>query len=182
MEEEIDFHADAEPVSASDSELREVSKLAQRMLDLQSGIEALEAELKDRKEQLRMVQEVLLPEAMDAIGMENFEITGGKKVTVRSLVNASIYKDKRAEAYDWLREHGHDGIIRTSVALHFTKGQSKEADKVLGELQDHGYTPEREDNVHPGTLNSWAKEMVQKGDDLPANLFSLFVGRKAVVK
>lgn len=179
--DDINPFDDARPSSVSDNHLRLISSHANRMRWLQEEIAAVEDRLKQLKEQLRLCQEVELPEAMDSVGMADFSLSDGTMIGVKGLINVSIRKDKRPVAYQWIREQGHGGIIKTEISLSFGKGEDNRAQEVIRALRESGLNPTLEEGIHPQTLQSWAKEMVQGGKALPEELFSVFTGRKAVV-
>ena len=74
----------------SDDELSNVSKAAQKVIDIQTEISALEDELKAKKEELRNVAEQQLPELMQGLNLVEFTTASGFKISVENFYNAHI--------------------------------------------------------------------------------------------
>jgi hypothetical protein len=68
----------------------------------------------------------------------------GHRVTTTAELRASIRGEKKSEAMAWLKEHGHGSLIKTDPS------------------------------IHPQTLEAWAREMTEEGEELPEELFSLY--------
>ena len=78
-EESVDVFEQAhdEFSNMQDVQLETVSNLAQRQLALHDKITVAEGKLKKFKEELRSVQEDLLPAAMQEIGLSSVELRDG---------------------------------------------------------------------------------------------------------
>lgn len=183
----VDVLADAQDsgqVSVSDTALSNIAQLAMKQLTLEERIERGEALLKQLKEELRRVQENELPDAMAEAGMAEFKLTNGGKVTIKPFVNCVMRKDFKREAVDWLDSNGHGGLVKREISVTIPKGKKAEElrAKVSKALTDVGVPFEEEANVHPQTLSAWAREMTEDNRAIPEQLFSVYTGRKAVVK
>ena len=105
------FLEDTEAPQATDDELKTISKLACDQRDWETRIKQLESDLDTAKESLRQIQEFLLPEAMLSVGMTEFKLLDGSKITIKDDVYCSIRKDFTQEAVSWLDENGLGGIV-----------------------------------------------------------------------
>jgi len=141
-------------MNLTDEQLKRVSANSTLLKQIQDDIEVLEAQLKLKREAARHLEESYIPELMDELGLESVTLTDGTKLTVKPFVAAHISKDHEAEAFQWLEDHGYGDIIKERTVV----------------------------NVHPSTLKAWAKERVESGDNIPDDLFGVYVGRKAVLK
>ena len=112
----MDFEKDADALSIADEELQGISALAKRAKVLQEEVEDLEAVTKERKDQLRKLTEQSIPEALTQVGMKGFVMDDGSRIELKAFYSASISAARRAEAFQWLRDHGMDDIIRTPSA------------------------------------------------------------------
>ncbi len=177
--------ADNKPKVATDDDKAKVSKLALQIKELELEVEKLENDLSEKKSELRRVEENDLPEAMDAIGMSEFKLTDGSKISVKPYYTASIPLDKREDAYQWLEEKGHGSIIKTEVSVSFGKGQmeiAKEFQQFARGFNVEPVDPELSRSVHAQTLKAFVKESIEDGGEvLPSALFTTYVGRKAKV-
>lgn len=152
-------------------DLKEISALAEMMLDFEKEIEQRESALSLTKERYRIVKEETIPCAMQEIGLESITLTSGEKLTVQQEVYASIPVANRAEAYAWLDEHGFGGLIKTSIEAAFDRGEAERAAEVLASLQEQGVNAALTQGVHAQTLKAFIKEQLAAGSDIPLDLF-----------
>lgn len=201
----IDFAEDAPQVTQQ--QLSDVTVKAQRTLDLIASIQEAEKILAGAKQELQVLQEKELPDAMTAAGMTEFTHISGKKIVIKDVVAGAPPKATFDQALSWLREHDHDGIIKRSisVSVNLPKGQDAIGDSLvkyllrLKTLQRLGVTPKDEPTIHYQTFGSWAREVrvVHIEQHLPSGnldqdcpfcdedklkLLGIYVGKKAEVK
>ena len=172
-------------VDASDQGKAGIARLAARQSRLSDEISALEATLKEKKKELQRVEEQDLPEAMDAIGMSEFKLTDGTTISIKTFYNASIPGERKEEAFAWLDDNGHGGIIKTDVSVSFGRGELEIARSFLEfarGFNEASIDPELAQGVHWQTLRSFVKEQIEGGSALPLDLFGVYVGRKAHLK
>lgn len=179
----IDFEDVAtELTRVNDGELKAVADLVRQQLVLEQRVEDLETELKRTQQDLAKVAQELLPEALAEHGLSELKMADGSKITVAQFVQAHISKDKQEDAFDWLRQHEFDDLIKNVVSLEFGKGEDNQARDVMEALTNRGYWPQNKQSVHPSTLKAFVKEQVEKGAEIPSDLFGIFIGKKAVIK
>ena len=172
--EGLDFETDAEAVSYSTEDLKELAVLADRQLELEREKAELEEKLKRVDQQLQKVSGVDIPTAMDAIGMSDFMLTSGERITVQRKVKASIPKTKQAEAFKWLRDNEHGSLIKNNVTASFGRGEDDKAKELLQKLDSAGFTVSQKESVHAQTLAAFVREQMERGADLPADLLGIF--------
>jgi hypothetical protein len=178
----IDFESDAQTFTVKNDTLSAVGELGKQARLIENEIEDLEETLKERKESLRELLEVRIPEACQEIGMLGFDLADGSSLEIKSYVSASIPKDRTGEALEWLRDNGFADIIKNTVSVQFGRGEDEQAGKLLEVVRAEGLIPEQATGVHPQTLKGWVREMVEKGVHFPMDLFGAYVGVKAVIK
>lgn len=177
-----DMAADAANITVTGDKLKRISELAVRQQELELAVAKVEQDLKDRKEALRRLQELDLPQAMDEAGVSEFKLLDGSKVTVKPFYGASIPKDRQNEAFTWLEEHGFGDIIKNDVTAKFGKCEADKANEALEALQAMGFDAEKKESVHASTLKAWLREQVESGATVPLDLFGAHVGRQTVIK
>jgi hypothetical protein len=179
----IDFEDVAtELTQVGDNDLKAVADLVRQQLVLERRIEDLEDELKRAQQSLAKISQEILPEALAEHGLSELKMEDGSKITVSQFIQAHISKEKQEEAFDWLREHDFDDLIKNVVSLEFGKGEDDHARDVMETLTNRGYWPQNKQSVHPSTLKAFVKEQVEKGAEIPSDLFGVFIGKKAVIK
>lgn len=171
------------PESAqSNASLRELTVLISSMFKYAELIEQKNEELSRLKAEFDRLNEHDIPNKMDEIGIKTFELTTGEKVGYKDFVNVSIPAAKKQDTFNWLNDHGFGDIIKTDVTMKFGKEESERAKELVHELRERGIGAEAKQAVHPMTLKAFANEQMESGTILPEDLFSVYVGRKTVVK
>ena len=179
----IDFEeAATELTNVGDKDLKAVADLVRQQLVIERRIEDLEDELKRAQQNLAKISQEILPEALAEHGLSELKMEDGSKITVSQFIQAHISKEKQDEAFDWLRDHDFDDLIKNVVSLEFGKGEDDHARDVMETLTNRGYWPQNKQSVHPSTLKAFVKEQVEKGAEIPSDLFGIFIGKKAVIK
>jgi len=165
-----------------DSKLDKVSRLANEAARLQEDVDRTEEEAKHFKKALYKVTDELLPAAMEELDIEKLTLNDGSEISVKPIYAASIPKDRRDEAYDWLREHGDGDIIKNNVTITFGKGEDQDAQAFMVMCGDQGFTPQQSEKIEPMTLKAWLREKVEAGDPVPLDLFGAFISQRASIK
>ena len=165
-----------------DQKLDKISRLANEASSLQEDVERLEDELKNFKKAYYRVTDELLPEALEELNLEKFTLKDGSEIAVKPIYAASIPKDRREEAYDWLREHGDGDIIKNNVTVTFAKGEDQDAQAFMLMCGDQGFTPQQMEKIEPMTLKAWLRERVEAGHPIPLDLFGAFISQRATIK
>ena len=178
----MDFEKDADALSIADEELQGISALAKRAKVLQKEVEDLEAVTKERKDQLRKLTEQAIPEALAETGMRGFVMEDGSKVELKDFYSASISAARKAEAFQWLRDHKMDDLIKNMVSVKFGRGEDELCSRLLEILGTQGYPAEQTEKIEPMTLKAWVKEQTERGNEFPMDLFGAYIGQKAIIK
>lgn len=171
-----------EAPSVSDDDLATISALAQKQVREQAAVAKLENDLEAAKLRLKKVQEEELPAAMQEIGMSEFKLSDGTKVSIKNDVYCTIPKDDGGRALNWLRGHNFGGLIKNQVIAEFGKGEDENALEVVQTLANMGVHAEQKQTVHPQTLKAFVKEQMEKGNELPLDYFNAFTVAKAKVE
>lgn len=162
----------------SNEKLQEIADLAKAQLQLEARILLLEQDLESAKASHKNLSECLLPDAMHGVGMSEFKLEDGTKIAITQFYSAKIPDDRSHEAFAWLRKTGNDSIIKREVKVNFGKGEDQDAQIVVQALRDLGHEPQDKSLVHPQTLKSFVRERLENSQELPIELFGVFVGNK----
>ena len=131
--------------------MNEIINMARTMRMLQSEKEQLEGTLKLINIQLDDLRLKQIPEAMAEQDIRTMTIEGVGRVQLAMDVYATI-KDKEA-GYEWLQEHGYEGLIVPYVQPSTFKAAVKEALKAGQEF------PEEVFSIQPFTRASIVKSV-----------------------
>lgn len=173
--------ADAQAIP-EDERLKQVAELAEQQLALDDEIEKLEALVSEKKAQLLGISQGKLPEMMSAIGLKEFKLLDGSKITVRPYYTAKIDDENREKAHNWLAENGHADIIKHQINVALGKGEAEAAEKVTAALKALGISYTDKEAVHWQTLVAFVREQVESGGDLPLDVFKVHIGQVAKIK
>lgn len=163
-------------------QLSDVAALAERQLDLQRSVEMQEENLMRTKAALRKIAEEELPTLMQSVGISEFRLVNGAKITVKKFYSGTITDVNREQAFKWLAEHNHDDLIKNDFTVGFGKGEDDKASEFEQELSAMGVPYKHKKHVHPQTLNAFIREQVESGADFPLETFSAFIGNRATIK
>ena len=193
----INLMEDAEP-EASETELQKVVTLSDEMLSIERELEALADKAKIKSERYQKIQMDLLPDLMSSLKLKKFTLSNGYFVEVGDFVRGTIPTTSQIEAADefdrgalmnrrekalaWLKERGAESIIKNEVVALFGKGQDADAKKLFNKIQSEGFVVKCVEEINFQTLNSYLKEALREGKEVPAEPFALFSGRKATIK
>lgn len=164
----------------SDDALARLSQLAEAQLEAQISVAKAERGLKAWQEELRQISEVHIPELMEELGVEEITTTSGIKLAVSEKIQASILAANKAAAFRWLRENGHEALIKRVVRVQFGMGEDELAQEAIDRLKD--LPVEDDSKVHPSTLKKFVKELLSEGQEVPEELFSVHRQRVANIK
>ena len=165
----------------SNEQLNSISEMVSNQLRLQQEIADLQAQVDERADKLRNLSEIQIPDAMLAIGLSELRLANGEKVAISKFYSASIPADHAEEAFAWLRKTGNDDIIKNSLSLSFGRGEDDLAREVAQMLVQKGLAPQQKIFVHPMTLKSFVRERIEGAQELPLDIFGVYVGSKTKI-
>ena len=168
--------------NVDNNDLKQVAGLARQQLVLEQRVEDLTAELKRAQAELAHISGEALPAALAEHGLTELKMADGSKLTVATVISANISKERAYEAHDWLRSNGHADLIKNTVSVSFGKGEDEKAAALISQLDAQGWATDQKEAVHPSTLKAFCKEQIERGTDLPSELFGIFIGQKTTIK
>ena len=183
-EMEADFEANlSNSVEKLDQgDLTTVAGMAKAIRDKEEHVKELEEKLKAEKKSLLKMTDEDLPTMLAEIGLTAMKLDDGSEVTVKPTYGASILVDNKPKAFDWLREHGYDDIIKNTITCSFGRGEDDQAAAFKAVAEKEGYVPEQKTDIHAQTLRAFVRERVENGDEFPMELFGADVGQRAIIK
>jgi len=161
--------------------LERLTQLAARAKELEGEIDTANFELQKKQDDLEKILRQYIPDIFKELGLEEYKLATGDKITVKDDVKANISEDRKPAAFSWLREHNFDGIIKTAVQAAFGKGEAQRAADACAVLIEAGYDASVTDSVHPQTLKAFVKEQLEKGTPIPIDTFGIFEFRIAKI-
>ena len=162
-------------------DLSTLTGFAEAIIKQDAFVKELEEKLKEEKKKLLKMTDEDLPALMTEANSMEFTLLAGSKVTIKPQYGASIKVDNRPAAYEWLREHGHDDIIKNTISCQFGRGEDDLASSFKAFAEKEGYVPTQTEKIEPMSLRGFVKERVENGDEFPMELFGAYVGQRAVI-
>ncbi len=194
MSDELDL---TKYIGTDKSDTSKIEKILQRYLSLESKAAEIKSQLTDLEEEMSRIVKDTLPSAMAESGIDTLTTTSGYRIAMTNFVSASIpgmsaiekkrgeekekMLDKREAWFEWLRENGHDGLIKNEVKASFGRGEDERAKEIVDSLMEQGISTTQQESVHSRTLTSFVKEQIGLGTDFPEEL-GVFQGEKAEIK
>lgn len=159
-----------------EDQLRILHNLVERLVLAESEEDRLEAEYVAAKKVAHDLRENAIPEQMKQLGLKELTTDKGVYVEVKKDVRASFFaKDpsKREPAFAWLKENGHDGLVKNVVAAKFGKEQENVAAAFLEHCRkfDIPVDVEQSRDIHNQTLCAFLRSEIREGHPPPLELF-----------
>ena len=158
--------------------------LADELIAAEEEVARIEVMLEEAKLKVKDIAEFRIPQATD--GMEGkFNLGDGRELQIKEEIRSSIAGEKRVPAIQWLDEHGYGHIVKREVLFEFPKGDEERCKAFIekvGKLELGPLVMKSNYTVHHATLNSWVKERLADGEQLPTDTFGIFRQRTAKVK
>jgi len=169
-------------VSVDTGMSKDIAEHCNKLLETQKKITETEEQLKKLQEVERTLSEQTIPNLMHQAGIELLRLTDKSSVEIKPFYSARIPASKTDEAFAWLRENGHEDLIKNQVSLEFGMKEDNMAKSVVEELKSKGLNVKQKTSVHPSTLRGFVREQIEeKGKDVPADLFGTYIANKTKI-
>lgn len=165
-----------------ENEMAELSQLVQAMQVKMAKAEMVEKELAILNKEIRTLSEVKIPEKFLQMKIQSLTMENGAKVTINQVYAANL-GDRAPVAFEWLRDHGLDDIIKHEVKMNFGQGEEDSAQAVVHALRQAGYFVEDKETIHPQTLKAFVKEQIEMGNtEFPMETFGVHIINRTKIK
>lgn len=170
----MDFERDSKDHGLTKENLVKLETLCRKQIELEDRKALLEEQLQEALADLQTVRARDVPMFMKEVGLVSLTLSTGEKVEVKEVVKASIPKEVEILALQWLRENGHESIIKNEIVTKFGKGEEKKAAVLVKTLEQKGYIFSRKEEVHYQTLQAFVRDQLEQGNELPSDRFTVF--------
>ena len=177
----INFEADQTESITQTNDAKALSDQVIKLRDLEDNIKIAEENLKQLKKQADTLSGEVIPTMMTEMNISTMKLADGSAIEVRPVYGASIPADKKEEAFNWLRENGLGDLIKNEVTVSFGRNEDNKAADYAVLAQGQGYQPTQKLKVEPMTLKALVRERVEKGLDMPSDLFNVFAGNRTKI-
>jgi len=177
----INFEADQTESITQTNDAKALSDQVIKLRDLEDEIKVVEENLKQLKKQADTLSGEVIPTMMTEMNISTMKLADGSAIEVKPVYGASIPADKKEEAFNWLRENGLGDLIKNEVTVSFGRNEDNKAADYAVLAQGQGYQPTQKLKVEPMTLKALVRERVEKGLDMPSDLFNVFAGNRTKI-
>lgn len=178
----INFEQDQTNVLDKSENIKTLSSEVQKMESLMEEISNIEDKLKQKKKDLDVISGEVIPTMMSEMGLSQLKLMDGSQIDVKPFYNATITQANKEAAFNWLRQNGLEDIIKNDVVVSFGRGEDNKAAEYAELAKSQGLQPAQKLKVEPMTLKALVRERIEAGKEMPAEIFSIFVGNKTTIK
>ena len=169
-------------INIKTDEVKEISEACNKLTSQNQKVETIQKSLKEAEEESRRLSEEVIPTLMQQAGVSSIKLDNGTSVEVSPYYYAKISEDKKAEAFQWLRENDHGDLIKNNVSVSFGKGEDSNAVNLKSELEAKGLVVDQKQDVHWQTLRGFVKEQIEKNKTIPSETFGLYIANRTKIK
>ena len=178
----MDLEQESTLINVDTDKVKSISELCNRLLDLQEQARRIEDNLKSKNDEIRVLSEQEIPNLMQEAGVSEFKLADGSSVSVKPFYAAKIPVSKTDEAFQWLTGNGYGDLIKNTVSLNFGKSEDNLANSLVEDLKSKGHNVSQKKKVEPQTLKAFVKEAIQNGQNVPMDLFGIYISNKTTIK
>ena len=174
----MDLEQMSKEITLDTTAMEDIATACNKLLDIQKEVSALEDKLKKKKEEELKLSENEIPNLMQKAGAASIKLTDGTAVEIKPYYGARIPASRTEEAFNWLRENNFADLIKNNVTLTFGRNEDNMAKSLVDELRQKGHNVKQAEKVEPMTLKAFVREQIEKGKDVPADLFGVYVATR----
>lgn len=178
----MDLEQMSKEIKIDTAKSADIAKECNKLLDLQKDVLRIEDQLQKVKEEERKLSEEIIPSLMQSAGIDKLRLTDGSEVEVKPYYAARIPTARVDEAFKWLRDNGHGDLIKNNVTLTFNRNEDNLAKSLVDELRNKGHNVKQAEKVEPMTLKAFVKDEIEKGHNVPSDLFGVYIANKTKLK
>jgi len=174
----MDLEQMSKNITLDTTAMEDIATACNKLLDVQKEVSELEDKLKKKKEEELKLSEQDIPNLMQKAGAASIKLTDGTAVEIKPYYGARIPASRTEEAFDWLRENNFADLIKNNVTLTFGRNEDNVAKSIVDDLRNKGHNVKQAEKVEPMTLKAFVREQIEKGKDVPADLFGVYVATR----
>ena len=175
---DINFEKDQEEVLDRTTNLKSLADQVKNLRNLEDQLKVDEELLKNKKRDIEKISGEIIPTLLSEMGLSSLKLADGSAVEVKPYYAANISVKNREAAYNWLRENGLGDIIKNDITVSFGRSEDNKAAEYANLAKGQGYQPTQKLKVEPMTLKALVRERIEKGVEMPMDIFNVFVGNR----
>ena len=161
---------------------QKLSEEVEKLKTIQNTIKELEDRVKDLKEDEKYFSFIVIPKLMEDMNLKSLKLKDGSELKITNKFFASAKADKKQEAIQWLRSNGLGDIVKNEITVNFGQNEDNKAIAYANLARERGFEPSQKETVHHASLSVVMREWKEKGNEIPADLFSVLDADQAKIK
>jgi len=174
----IDFETDQAKVLQKTENIRSLADQVERLEKLNKEIEQAEENKKQKKKNHDHLSGEVIPTMMSEMGLSHIKLMDGSSVDVKPNYSANITIANRQAEFNWNRNNRLGDIIKNEISVSFGRNEDNKAADYAVLAQERGFQPTQKLKVEPMTLKALVRERIEKGVEMPMDIFNVFVGNR----
>ena len=158
-----------------------ISKKCNEYKSLLQEIEDKDKEISELKKKAKEYEERTIPDMMQEAGVQKLELADGTKVEVKPFYAVKIPESRNDEAFSWLRDNGHGDMIKNILTANIDKGKDNQVGALIELCEKLDFSYAQKQKVEPMTLKAFVKEQVEKGKEVPFDMFGVYIANKTKI-
>ena len=175
---QINFEKDQEEVLDRTENIKSLADQVKNLRNLEDQLKVDEELLKDRKRAIEKISGEIIPTLLSEMGLSSLKLADGSAIEVKQYYAANISVKNREAAYNWLRSNNLGDIIKNDITVSFGRNEDNKAAEYANLAQSQGFQPTQKLKVEPMTLKALVRERIEKGVEMPMDIFNVFVGNR----
>ena len=168
------------------TDMQRLNQLVHDQLLAEDEVVKAENALTTAKKRLARLSEYVIPDVMEEMGINEYKTNDGLTIKLKQAIRASISEVNRSDAFDWMTDHDHEAMIKTSIVIEKPAllDDFENADELKEALQlvmDNLPSSENK-SIHSSTLSAFVRDKLEDGEEIPLDTFSVFRQVTSVIK
>ena len=161
--------------------IKSISDKCNQLNELQSQLKEKEESISLLKHKIRDMEERIIPEMMQQAGVSLLKLKDGSTVEVKPFYAAKIPESRNDEAFNWLRDNGHGDMIKNILTANIDEGKDNQVGALIELCEKLDFSYAQKQKVEPMTLKAFVKEQVEKGKEVPFDMFGVYIANKTKI-
>ena len=177
-----DFEADQQDAMKKTTNIHSLADQVEKLESLNKRLELQEENIKNTKSEIQKVSGDIIPTMMSEMGLAELKLHDGSQLKVSTSYKAHISEANKEMAYNWLRNNGLGDIIKNEISVSFGRNEDNKAADYAVLAKSHGFQPTQKMKIEPMTLKALVRERIEKGQEMPTELFGIYSENKTTIK
>jgi len=178
----IDFEKDQQDLMKKTGNIQSLADQVEALEFVIRNIEGAEENLKDLKKKRDHISGEIIPTMMSEMGFSELTLKDNTKLKVTTSYKAHISEANKEMAFNWLRNNGLGDIIKNEISVSFGRNEDNKAADYATLAKERGFQPTQKMKVEPMTLKALVRERIEKGKEMPTEIFGVFTENKTTIK